>query len=114
MPDLATLVLVCRLDEVSEDEPLSAKVGRETVAVFLAMDQYFVTSDLCSHGPGYLSEGNVEGFEIECPFHQGRFDLRTGVPTLPPCTLPVKTWKPHIIDGGLYIDLDDPSNREVL
>ena len=55
MSEVASLTFLCRLEEVSEDEPLAVKIGRETVAVFSAMGQYFVTSDVCSHGPGFLS-----------------------------------------------------------
>ena len=62
------------------------------------------------HGPGCLSEGYVEGFEIECPFHQGRFDLRTGMPTEAPCEIPVATWTPVLRDGGVFIDIANPNS----
>jgi nitrite reductase/ring-hydroxylating ferredoxin subunit len=52
-----------------------------------------VTDDHCTHGPGSLSDGYLDGFEIECDFHNGKFDIRTGEVTAPPCMIPVKTYK---------------------
>jgi 3-phenylpropionate/trans-cinnamate dioxygenase ferredoxin subunit len=48
------------------------------VAVFNIGGQYYAIQDVCTHDGGTLAEGEVEGFEIECPRHGARFDLRTG------------------------------------
>jgi nitrite reductase/ring-hydroxylating ferredoxin subunit len=63
-----------------------------------------VTQDLCTHGPGSLAEGYVDGNDIECPFHQGKFDIRTGRPSAAPCSEPLRIWTVHIIDGQVCID----------
>ena len=54
------------------------------VAVFNVGGQYCAIQDVCTHDGGTLAEGEVEGFEIECPRHGARFDLRTGKVTAPP------------------------------
>ncbi len=100
----ASLVALCRVDEVQPDLPVRASVGKEAVAVFCLDGQFYVTQDQCTHGPGSLAEGFVMGTEIECPFHQGRFDIRTGAPAAAPCTLALKTWTAHVIDGRVLID----------
>jgi 3-phenylpropionate/trans-cinnamate dioxygenase ferredoxin component len=46
--------------------------------------QYYAIKDICTHDGGTLADGEVEGFEIECPRHGARFDLRTGKVTAPP------------------------------
>jgi nitrite reductase/ring-hydroxylating ferredoxin subunit len=84
---------VCDVGDVSPDVPHKAQVGDTDVAVFEIEGRYYVTQDLCTHGPGLLSEGYVEGDEVECPFHQGRFNIRTGEATAPPCTEPLETWE---------------------
>ena len=83
---------LCRVDDVSPDQPYRAEVDGEAVAVFEVAGQYYVTQDKCTHGPGSLSEGYVDGEEIECPFHQGRFNILSGNPVCAPCTIPLKTW----------------------
>ena len=101
------LVALCAAADVSEDAPRQVELGGETYAVFQRGADYFVTADQCTHGPGYLSEGAVIGDEIECPFHQGRFDLRTGAPTAPPCFEPIRVWTVHLADGQICIDPDE-------
>ena len=107
--DAAELTFLCALEDVDEEEPFRAEVDGVGYAVFRVGDFVFVTADLCTHGPGCLSDGHIEGFEIECPFHQGRFDLRTGQPTKPPCEIPLSTWGPVIDDGAVYINVACPN-----
>ncbi|MFT8245862.1 non-heme iron oxygenase ferredoxin subunit [Roseomonas sp. BN140053] len=100
----AGLVALCDAAEVSEDTPVRADVAGESFAVFLLEGEFYVTQDLCTHGPGSLSEGFVEGCEIECPFHQGKFDIRTGAATYAPCTEALRTWSARLVDGKVCID----------
>ncbi len=102
-----TLVPLCTAAEVTEDQPRQVERDGIAYAVFRAGDAYYVTADACTHGPGFLSEGTVIGCEIECPFHQGRFDLRTGAPTAPPCFEPVRVWTVAVVDGQICIDPDE-------
>ena len=103
-----TLVRLCDAAEIDPDMPLRVERDGEAFAVYAAEGGYYVTADQCTHGPGLLSDGFVEGFEVECPFHQGRFDIRTGAPTVAPCMVPVKAWDVTLIDGGVYIDIAHP------
>lgn len=74
-------------------------------AVFRIGDHYYVTQDACTHGPGSLAEGYVDGEEIECPFHQGRFHIPSGQPSAPPCTIPLRVWDALVIDGQVWINV---------
>ena len=103
------LTRLCAADDLSEDEPLRVEVDDMAYAVFQVGDDYFVTADLCSHGPGSLSEGFVvNGCEVECPFHQGRFDLRSGAPTYPPCEVAIRVWDAILRDGDILIAAGSP------
>ena len=101
------LIALCAAADVSEDAPRQVERDGMAYAVFQRGGDYFVTADQCTHGPGFLSEGAVIGDEIECPFHGGRFDLRTGAPTAPPCFEPVRVWTAHVVDGTICIDPDE-------
>ena len=72
--------------------------------LFRSEGRFYATQDQCTHGPGSLAEGFLVGAEIECPFHQGRFDIRTGRATAAPCILALRVWTVHAVDGRLYID----------
>lgn len=66
---------------------------RGDIAVYLVGDEVYATEDRCSHGSAALTDGYLEGYEVVCPFHLGRFDVRTGEPTLEPCVYPIRSFK---------------------
>lgn len=81
--------------------------GGRDIALFAVDGEVFATDNLCTHGNARLCEGFVEGHEIECPFHQGRFDLRTGAATAPPCTQAIRCWPVKVEAGRVYLDLSE-------
>jgi len=92
-------------DDVAADAPVRTFTEGIAFAVFRIGDRIYVTQDVCTHGPGSLAEGYVDGEDVECPFHQGRFHIPTGAPAAPPCTIPLRTWDVRIIDGQVCVDL---------
>lgn len=94
---------------MSDDALVRVEAAGTVYAVAKSGGDIFVLADQCTHGPGKLSEGTVLGSELECPFHQGRFDLRRGRPTYPPCTEAVRTWTATVKAGEIFIDPDEPA-----
>jgi 3-phenylpropionate/trans-cinnamate dioxygenase ferredoxin subunit len=68
------------------------------IAVFNVGGTYYAIEDVCTHDDGPLAEGDLDGFEIECPRHGARFDVRTGEVKQMPAVLPVK-WFPVRVEG---------------
>jgi nitrite reductase/ring-hydroxylating ferredoxin subunit len=101
------LTALCGADEVSAGTPLRVEKDGRSYAVFNVGDRYYVTEDACTHGPGSLADGFVDGEEIECPFHQGRFHIPTGRPAAPPCTVALRIWPVRIVDGRICIEPDN-------
>ena len=66
----------------------------------------FATDNLCTHGHARLCEGFVEGFEIECPLHQGRFDLRTSLATCAPAAEALQTYPVRIEAGRVFVQAE--------
>ena len=99
---------ICRTADV-EDGEFATRIVVDDVAyaVYHLGDRYYVSQDACSHGPGSLGEGTIIGEEIECPFHQGRFHIPTGKPSLPPCTDPVRVWTGRLDGDQIWIDPDE-------
>lgn len=89
---------LCATGDVAEGEALKVETEGLTLAVFNVEGAFYVSDDHCTHGPGSLSAGWLSGYEIECDFHQGCFDVRTGEVTVPPPMVPVKTYK-VVVDG---------------
>ena len=96
---------LCKTDDVPEGEVRKVETAGLALAVYNVDGTFYVTDDACTHGPGSMSEGFLEGCEIECNFHQGKFDVRTGEVVAPPCMVPVKTYKAVVEGGTVYIEL---------
>jgi fatty acid desaturase/nitrite reductase/ring-hydroxylating ferredoxin subunit len=82
-------------------------VGDRTFAVYrLADDEYALTDGLCTHGQTHLADGVVlDCRTIECPKHNGRFDVRSGDPVRRPVKVPLATYEIAVVGGRLVSDL---------
>ena len=108
--DSSTFLELCLVSDVGPDTPWKVEALGTELAVFQVGENYYVTQDGCTHGPGSLSEGYVDGEEIECPFHQGRFNIITGEPAAAPCTERLKIWNVTVQDGKICIDATRPES----
>jgi fatty acid desaturase/nitrite reductase/ring-hydroxylating ferredoxin subunit len=90
-------------------------VGDRTFALYrLGADDYALTDGECTHGRTHLADGVVlDCRTIECPKHNGRFDIRTGEPTRRPATLPLATYHVDVVGGRLISDLV-PRTRDLV
>ena len=87
-----------------EDEDVEQLwVGELAIAVYRAEGKFYATQDLCTHENAYLSDGVVVDCVVECPFHQGRFDIRSGKALGPPVIEPLETYPIKVVDGRLYV-----------
>ena len=76
--------------------------------------EYYVTDDQCTHGPGLLSEGYIDGDVVECNFHNGQFNIKTGEVASPPCMVPIKTYGPRSRTAGCSSRRNELSFRGVV
>jgi anthranilate 1,2-dioxygenase ferredoxin subunit len=78
-------------------------------AQFRRMEKPLPSSALakCTHERVPLSEGFVENGCVECPLHQGLFDIRTGQARKAPCVTPVRTYPLRIVDGRVEINVSE-------
>lgn len=98
-------IRLCATSEVASGSVIRVESGDLTLAVYNVEGVYYVTDDHCTHGTGSLSEGLLEGHIIECDFHHGAFDVRTGVVVAPPCMIPIKTYKAIVENGEVLIEV---------
>jgi len=98
-------VELCKVEDIDVGEVRRIEAAGLALAVYNLAGQFYATDDACTHGPGLLSEGFVDGDTIECNFHQGRFDIRTGECVGPPCMIPVKTYRTTVENGRVFIEV---------
>lgn len=101
------LLQLCPTSEVPEGGALKVERDGLILAVFNLGNRYYVTDDACTHGPGSLSEGEIDcdAGIVECNFHQGAFHIPTGRVEAPPCMVPLKTYSVAIVDGQVCIEI---------
>lgn len=78
---------------LSTDEIIAVTLPDGTcVAMYNVDGHLYATDDRCSHGNASLADGDLDGFRIICPFHEGAFDVRDGSPAGYPCTMPIRAY----------------------
>lgn len=98
------MVALCDTGAVDEGEILRVDVeGAPPLAVYKIEGDYFVTADTCTHGEASLSEGFVENGAVECPWHNGKFCIRTGAALDFPAAVALQTWPVTLTNGKVCI-----------
>lgn len=95
---------LCALSDLEEGVITGGSLADgHRVAIYLVDGKVYVTDDRCSHGDASLTEeGSVNGCSVECSWHFGSFDIRTGQPTASPCTEPISTYQVTVKDGEVF------------
>ena len=83
----ANWVRAAALADLAEDDVVGVVVEGRELALYKVAGEVFATDNRCTHGDALLSEGFVMDHCIECPLHQGQFDVRTGEPLCEPVTV---------------------------
>jgi nitrite reductase/ring-hydroxylating ferredoxin subunit len=95
--------LAGRAGEFEDEDVEQILVGELAIAIYRAEGAFYATQDLCTHEHAYLSDGVVVDCVVECPFHQGRFDIRSGRALGAPVVTPLKTFPILVIDDHIYV-----------
>ena len=97
---------LCGTADIAPGNALRVEAGELALAVFNVDGAFYVTDDLCTHGPGSLAEGYIDGDVVECNFHNGQFNIKTGEVVAPPCMVPIKTYKTAVENGRVVVETE--------
>jgi naphthalene 1,2-dioxygenase ferredoxin component len=104
--DIIEWIDAAAMGDVPADDVIGILVAGRDIALYNAGGEIFATDNICTHGHARLCEGFLEGHEIECPLHQGRFDVRTGQPSCAPVTEAIRSYPVRIDGGRVFLALD--------
>jgi len=93
------------VDDLPQDDVSAVDVAGKDVAFYNVDGQIYATDNICSHGHARLCDGFLEGHEIECPLHQGKFDIRSGKAMCAPLTQDIRSYPVKIENGKVFIDM---------
>src|SRR5438067_7348696 len=89
----ATFVSVPDAEHLRNGETLRVEIDKEVMTIARIDNQLYAFQEFCTHRFGPLSEGSFHGFNVQCPWHNSCFDIRTGKVTKGPAKVDLKTFK---------------------
>ena len=105
-PQNAVWVDVCAVDDIEPEDVIRFDYGDRTYAVYrTANNRCFATDGLCTHARVHLAGGFVSGTTIECPKHNGRFDVTTGRVRSAPATVDLGCHPVRVIAGRIELQV---------
>ena len=93
------------LTSIPQGGVIGVKLDGLPLALYRLESNVYATHGVCTHALALLSEGFVEDGKVECPLHQGVFDIRTGKALGRPVTRDIESYKVKIEGGAVLVDL---------
>lgn len=102
---MAELIKVPKGEDLVDGAMLAVSgLGRHLI-VYRVLGSYFATDRRCTHQSADLIRGYFDQNVIECPVHQGRFNVCTGAALSAPASTPLRTYPVKIIDGTVFVEV---------
>ena len=102
---MAEWVYVCGTEEIDLEDTKRFDHNDKTYCIYRLDDGYFATDGICTHEAVHLEDGLVMDGEIECPMHQGIFDIKSGKAVSPPACDDLKTYPVKVENNQVYISI---------
>ncbi len=98
-------VQVIEAGEIKPGERILIEVDEQPIAVFNVDGKYYAIGDVCTHDDGPLGDGELDGFQIICPRHGARFDIRNGKAVRLPAVVDTPWYPTRVTDGWVEVGL---------
>ncbi len=102
-PSNLEYVDIAPAEQLPDGERLFLEVENRQIVIFNLAGRFFAIGDVCSHDNGPVGDGEIEGEEIICPRHGGRFDIRTGQATSLPAVTDIPSYPVRVVDGMIQL-----------
>ena len=96
-------VKIADTKDIQPSQMKAVEVAGEKICIANIEGKYYAIGNVCTHVGGPLAEGTLEGYEVECPWHGSKFDVRTGKPTRPPATRSEPTYELKVDGNNILI-----------
>lgn len=95
---------VCKISEVKMGCGKGVEINGKAVAVFNVDGSFYAINDICGHRGGPLSEGEVDGTTVICPWHGWRYNVTNGENELLPA-LPTEKFELKVEGDDILVDI---------
>lgn len=104
-PALCDFIYVADSNEIEEGERLLLEIDNFPMVIFRVGGKLFAIGDVCTHDDGPLGDGELEGYEVVCPRHGARFDIRNGEVKALPAIVDIPAYPVKELDGKIEVGL---------
>jgi uncharacterized membrane protein/nitrite reductase/ring-hydroxylating ferredoxin subunit len=104
-------VPVPEAERLGDQETLRVEIEDQVMTIAKIDNQLFAFQEFCTHRYGPLSEGCFDGFNVQCPWHNSRFDVRTGKVTQGPAKVDLKTFRVETRDGRIWVGVPPTTKK---
>ena len=98
-------ISACQATEIDEEDLIRFDYDGKSYCIYHTPDGFYATDGICTHEAEHLEFGFVIDNVIECPLHQGRFDIPSGKALGAPVCIDLKTYPVKLVDGDVYINI---------
>ena len=104
-----SLIFICRTDDVPDGQIRRFDYGGDcAIAIANVGGTFYAFDDRCTHGEASLAEdGQLIGHTVECGWHCGQFDLRSGEAIAAPCTIDLQIFAVTQHGGSLFVKTNE-------
>lgn len=103
---------VAAAGDVDDDEVKQVVIGGYPIGLYKVGGEFFAVDDVCTHAFAVLSEGYLEEHTIECPLHQGCFDIRTGKALNAPVTVDITSYPVKVEGDDVLVEFEAKAKSE--
>ncbi|MES0362252.1 MAG: non-heme iron oxygenase ferredoxin subunit [Anaerolineales bacterium] len=104
-PESIEFVPIGNKDELPVNERIFVDIDDLVIMVINIAGSYFAIGDVCSHDDGPLGEGELDKFEVVCPRHGARFDIRNGKVNSLPAYVDIPAYPVRIVDDQIEVGI---------
>ena len=98
-------LFVCENKDIEVEDIIRFDNDGKTYCIYLLEDGFYATDGMCTHEDVHLEDGLVMDGEIECPMHQGIFNIKSGEAISPPACNDLRTYPVKVENEKIYINL---------
>jgi 3-phenylpropionate/trans-cinnamate dioxygenase ferredoxin component len=102
-PESVEFVVIAGQEELGIGKRLFVDIDEHRIVIFNIAGQLLAIGDVCSHDDGPLGDGKLEGYQIVCPRHGARFDVRSGKVTSLPAFVDIPAYPVRVVDGQIEV-----------
>lgn len=96
---------VIAINDLPTGERIVIESDNHPIVLFNISGNIYAIDDICTHDEGSLNEGELDGFQIVCPRHGARFDVRNGKVAALPAFQDIVSYPVRVVDGFIEIGI---------